>query len=55
MFLGTNEGFYALGSYESGPKIKGEIRDIQKLKLKERINYIFAINNSSLKFYEREN
>ena len=55
MFLGTNEGFYALGSYESGLKIKGEIRDIQKLKLKERINYIFAINNSSLKFYEREN
>ena len=55
MFLGTNEGFYALGSYESGLKIKGEIRDIQKLKRKERINYIFAINNSSLKFYEREN
>ena len=54
MFLGTNEGFYALGSYESGLKIKGEIRDIQKLKLKERINYIFAINNSSLKFYERD-
>ena len=54
MFLGTNKGFYALGSYESGLKIKGEIRDIQKLKLKERINYIFAINNSILLQYNRE-
>ena len=37
-----------------GQKLAVE-RDIQKLKRKERINYIFAINNSSLKFYEREN
>ena len=51
MFLGTNEGFYALASYESGLKIKGEIRDIQKLKRKGIVNYIFAINNSSLKFF----
>lgn len=55
MFIGTKEGFYPLKSEDSGLKIYGEIRDIQKLKHKEIINYIFAINNSNLKFYEKEN
>ena len=55
MFIGTKDGFYPLNSNESGLKIYGEIRDIQKLKHKEIINYIFAINNSNLKFYEKEN
>ena len=55
MFIGTKDGFYPLNSNDSGLKIYGEIRDIQKLKHKEIINYIFAINNSNLKFYEKEN
>ncbi len=55
MFIGTKEGFYPLNSKVSGLKISGEIRDIKKLKHKEIINYIFAINNSDLKFYEKEN
>ena len=55
MFIGTKDGFYPLNSNDSGLKIYGEIRDIQKLKHKEIINYIFAINNSKLKFYEKEN
>ena len=55
MFIGTKDGFYPLNSNDSGLKLYGEIRDIQKLKHKEIINYIFAINNSKLKFYEKEN
>ncbi len=55
MFIGTKEGFYPLNSKDSGLKISGEIRDIQKIKHKEIINYIFAINNANLKFYEKEN
>ena len=55
MFIGTKDGFYPLNSNDSGLKIYGVIRDIQKLKHKEIINYIFAINNSNLKFYEKEN
>ena len=47
--------FKSLNSKESGLFVKGEVRDIIKMKVNKRDNYIFAINNSKLKIFKNEN
>ena len=47
--------FKSLNSKESGLFVKGEVRDIIKMKVNKRDNYIFAINNSRLKIFKKEN
>ena len=54
MLLGNNDGtFKPQKSKKSGLFIKGEIRDIIKIKGKNIDNYIFALNNDSMKIYNK--
>jgi len=54
MLLGNNDGtFKPQKSKKSGLFIKGEIRDIIKIGGKNIDNYIFALNNDSMKIYNK--
>ena len=54
MLLGYNDGtFKPQKSKKSGLFIKGEIRDIIKIGGKNIDNYIFALNNDSMKIYNK--
>ena len=56
LLLGMKDSkFKSLNSKESGLFVKGEVRDIIKMKVNKRDNYIFAINNSRLKIFKNEN
>ena len=53
VFLGDGRGnFQDLPSKKSGIFIKGQIRDIIKIRIKNEENFIFALNNDSLKVYK---
>ncbi len=56
LLLGMKDSkFKSLNSKESGLFVKGEIRDIIKVKVNKKDNYIFAVNNSKLKIFKNEN
>ena len=56
LLLGMKDSkFKSLNSKESGLFVKGEIRDIIKVKVDKKDNYIFAVNNSKLKIFKNEN
>ena len=56
LLLGMKDSkFKSLNSKESGLFVKGEVRDIIKMKVNKRDNYIFAVNNSKLKIFKNEN
>ena len=56
LLLGMKDSkFKSLNSRESGLFVKGEIRDIIKVKVNEKDNYIFAVNNSKLKIFKNAN
>tara|TARA_B100000579_G_scaffold110745_1_gene88455 strand:+ start:2823 stop:2999 length:177 start_codon:yes stop_codon:yes gene_type:complete len=49
-YLGDGKGnFKYLDNKKSGIFIRGQLRDIIKIKRKKEENFIFALNNDSLK------
>ena len=54
MLYGDGNGsFTSVNSIESGLFIKGEVRDITKIRVKNQDNYIFALNNSKIKAFKK--
>ena len=53
LFIGDGKGnFQVLPNKESGIFIRGQIRDILKINIRNDEKFIFALNNDSIKIYK---
>jgi len=55
VFLGNKfNKFEYINSNKSGVFIDGDLRDVSKIMINKKESFIFALNNSKLKIFERE-